>query len=329
MEKSLFEYLRDKKRRLFIFLAISFFLLIPVLFMSILVGSSGILPISRWKTTDPIFELRIYRTITAFLSASVLSLNGLILQTILVNPLVDSSILGISSGAMLGTLLGYIVSMEIGMYVAPALSFIFSLFAAGLIYGISKLGGFRILIIALSGVMISTMMTSISYIILLMEPALSRGGIAFVLGSLQFSDEKTVLLSLVSLVIIASYIYLRVGALRKLMIGEDLALSSGINVRNVRKESIVVSSISISLVTLAVGPIGFVGLIIPHVSRIIVGGDPGAVSTLSFLLGPLLLISADVASRIAFMPSELPVGIAMSILGAPFFLFLLVRSMRR
>ncbi|MEM0060627.1 MAG: iron chelate uptake ABC transporter family permease subunit, partial [Fervidicoccaceae archaeon] len=69
-------------------------------------------------------------------------------------------------------------------------------------------------------------------------------------------------------------------------------------------------------------------LIIPHVSRIIVGGDPGAVSTLSFLLGPLLLISADVASRIAFMPSELPVGIAMSILGAPFFLFLLVRSMR-
>ncbi|MGC8563629.1 MAG: FecCD family ABC transporter permease [Fervidicoccaceae archaeon] len=329
MLPSIRRYLEIKRRKLrFVFL-LSIAVIFPVSLLSIYLGSSGTLPIERWNQGDPIFLLRAYRTITGILAASSLSLNGLLLQTILMNPIVDSSILGISSGAMLGTLLGYIASIKLGLYVVPAFSFLFSLAVTTAIYVLSRIGGFKILVITLGGVMISTMLTSISYMILIVNPTISRGGVAIVLGSLQFSNSTTVYYGLFSLISIMVYLLLRIGKLRKLMLGEDIARSEGIKVEEIRKESILASSISIAFVTLAVGPIGFIGLIVPHISRILVGGDPGASAVVSASLAPSLLLLADIASRIAFMPSELPVGIAMSMLGAPYFLFLLLRSVRR
>uniref|UniRef100_A0A7J3SM32 Iron ABC transporter permease n=1 Tax=Fervidicoccus fontis TaxID=683846 RepID=A0A7J3SM32_9CREN len=329
MPSSIEDYVEKKRKRLKLLILTALFSLVPVFWLSLYLGSSGPLPMWRWHLDDPIFQLRIYRTLTAFFSAASLALNGLLLQNLLANPLIDSSILGISSGSTLGMLTGYIISAKLGLYIAPIVSLIFSLATMMLVYGLSKMGGFRILVVALSGVMVSTMLTSISYLLILVNPAISKGGVALVLGSLGYSDTWSVYLSLASFSVIAGHQMLRVGNIRKILLGEDLARASGINVERIRKESLIVSSLSISLVTLSVGPIGFIGLIIPHISRIAVGGDPGACSITSTLWGPVLLICADIISRVAFMPSELPVGITMSIIGAPFFLFLLIKSMRR
>jgi len=328
LSDSLKSYL-ERKRRYFIFLFFSSLLMIfPASLLSIWIGSSGLLPLNSWSMSQPVFELRLYRTLTAIFAAVSLSLNGLILQTVLVNPIVDSSILGISSGAMLGMLLGYYLSIRTGIYLAPLASFTVSILVTAVVYFLSRIGGFRVLVIALSGIMISTMLTSLSYLILIVNPTISRGGVAVVLGSLQFSNANTVAYSLLSSAVVLFYLLARVGSLRKMMLGEELAKSVGIDTESLRKESIIASSISITLVTLAVGPIGFIGLIVPHISRILVGGDPGASAAISSALAPTILLSADVASRVAFMPSEIPVGIIMSMLGAPFFLFLLIKSAR-
>lgn len=329
MLPSIKKYLEFKRRRFRLVFFFSILFTIPVSLFSVYLGSSGTLPLIKWNLNDPIFLLRFYRTFTGIFASSSLSLNGLVLQTILLNPIVDSSILGISSGAMLGTLLGYIVSIKLGFYVVPIFSLILSLVVTVSIYILSKAGGFRILVIALGGVMISTLLTSLSYLILIVSPTISRGGISIVLGSLQFSDSTTVYFSLLSFITISFYLLFRVGRLRKMLLGEDIAGSAGINVEKIRKESVLITSISITFVTLAVGPIGFIGLITPHISRILVGGDPGSSALISASLAPIILLLADIISRVAFMPSEIPVGVVMSLLGAPFFLFLLLKSTKR
>ncbi len=289
-------------------------------------GSGGIL--SSFSLSNALFRLRLYRTFTGLAVGATLGISGLLLQAMLRNPLADPFILGISSGSAFGSLLGVYFSIMTGHRLLETFSFLGALLSFAITYLLSMKTGFRILSITLSGIMVSTLFSNLVLIVLLVSPFKIPGGVSWFFGQLALSSKETLVATLAGLMPLLVYAVLKLPALRAIMIGDEYAESLGYNTRALRREILIVTSWSIALSTAGVGPIGFVGIIVPHISRMLTGGDPGAVYVNTLLLAPSILLLGDVIARIAFIPQELPVGVIMSVMGAPFFIYLLLRTSR-
>ncbi len=324
--KTLREYTSTSWHRFKRFLTISLILLLLTFVSSIIFGSTGVL--KTLDTSNIIFQIRFYRTITGLNIGIILGITGLLLQTMLRNPLVDPYILGISSGAALGSIIGIFISLKTGLHTIEAFSFIGAVTAFTITYTISRKTGFKPLVIILSGIMVSTVLSSIVMLIILLNPFNIHGGVSWVFGQLQLSNNDSCIITFIGLVPLLIYTYIRLPQLRHILLGDEHAKALGINVIKIRNEILLITSWSIALSAAPIGPIGFVGLIIPHISRILVGGDLGASLLLTIVLAPTLLLAGDIGARTIFAPSELPVGIIMSLIGAPFFLYLLLRVQR-
>lgn len=276
-----------------------------------------------------ITKIRIPRLILGIAVGGALSLAGVILQGIYRNPLVEPYTLGISGGAALGVAIAIVFGLNkaIGSFMMPVLGFTGALLTVILVYslGIRK-GKIRIQTMLLIGVMISFIASSIMMLLQSITDSSSMHGIIFwTMGSLDETNYKLINLCLWSSFIGLILTYIFVQPLNALRLGEEKAKHLGINTETAIRVLFIISSLLTGICVSVAGVIGFVGLIIPHLLRAIVGSDFRILLISSYLGGGAFLILCDTIARTIIHPHELPIGVITGIIGGSVFVIVLSR----
>ncbi len=289
--------------------------------------------IKDWTVVDEniILKLRLPRVLLGFIVGATLSVCGVAMQALVRNSLADPYILGVSNGAATFGTLGMLFGTFsfLGIYSLAISSFIGALLTIILVYALSKDSGrINITKLLLIGVAVSMIMNGFTSVIKLSAPnALGLHNAEFwMAGSL--ASAKWEYIGLPVFVLVLSLIFLRVNyrGLNIIVLGEDSAVSLGVNVNRFQKQLIIISSLMAGVTIAVSGTIGFVGLMVPHFTRIIVGGDHKKVLPVSALLGGILVVWVDVVARMIIAPEELPVGVLTAIIGGPVFILMLKRN---
>ncbi|WP_273322556.1 FecCD family ABC transporter permease [Vallitalea guaymasensis] len=269
-----------------------------------------------------IWNIRLPRTIVAGLVGVNLALSGCILQGVMRNPLADPGIIGISSGAGLAGIIILILFPKYQMLVPP-FAFVGAMGAAIMIYVLSWKGGIQPIRVILAGVAVSTLLgAGISALMAFFSDRV-HGALMFMNGGLSarsWPELWTILPYTIIGLIILSFMSEK---LNILILGDDIARGVGLNVELVRFGLTAVAAMLAASAVSVVGLLGFVGLIIPHSVRLMVGNDYKYLIPGSSLLGAAVVMLSDTFARTVLSPVEIPVGIVMAILGVPFFLYLL------
>lgn len=279
---------------------------------------------TRKNTVDHqiIFNVRLPRTLTAALVGICLSLSGAILQGIMRNPLASPNIIGVSSGAGFMAVLILILFPQY-YYLVPIGSFLGAFITTIIIYLISWKNGVQPMRLILSGVAISALLTAGINSLTILFPDRVSGVVGFMVGGLSavtWTQFKSILPYTVIGTICALLLPQK---LNILMLGDEAATGLGVNAERIRFIFIILSSMLAGTAVSAAGLLGFVGLIVPHIARLIIGSNYKYLFWASILLGASMLMFCDTLARVLFAPSEIPVGIIMSAIGGPFFLYLL------
>lgn len=272
-----------------------------------------------------IWNVRLPRTITASLVGTCLALSGCILQGVMRNPLASPNIIGVSSGAGLMTLIVLIIFPDY-YYLAPMGAFSGALLATLFIYFLAWKEGAATTRLILAGVAVSSLLGAGNNAIMTFYPDKVSGVIGFMVGGLSSTNWKHV--DMIFPYAIAGVILLLFIAnkLNILMLGDEVATGLGLNVEVTRFFFIIISSLLAGAAVSVVGLLGFVGLIVPHITRLFIGSDYRYLLPASIFTGSAVVVICDTLARVMFAPIEIPVGIIMSALGAPFFLYLLRRK---
>lgn len=318
---------RSQKIKTGIVITILVALLLAAMFFSLFLGSVFISPGELWES-EILWQIRLPRVILAALVGLMLSISGVILQGILRNPLADPYILGISAGGAVGAA----ISIAIGSHFlvlwvgsVPVTAFIFALLAVFIVYELSKSAGktsSETLILA--GVALSAFCAAILALIIIMTGSL-QSIYFWLLGSLSSANWNNILTVLPAALIGGGVAYFYSKELNALLLGEEMATTLGVDVENTRLILIGVSSLMTAAAVSVSGLIGFIGLIIPHWVRLIVGPNHRTLVPVTALSGMLFMVLADTFARTILSPMEIPIGIIMALVGAPFFLYLLRR----
>jgi len=275
-------------------------------------------------------QIRFPRVLLGIAVGGALSLSGILLQGVYRNPLVEPYTLGISGGASLGVAFAIVFGLHqlIGSFVLPVAGFTGSFLIIFLVYTISTRNGrVNIQTMLLTGVMISFIASSSMMLLMAITNAENLHGIIFwIMGSLDEPDLSliyiTLILSLLSLV--GSYFFVQ--PLNALRLGEEKAKHLGINTDTAIKLLFLLASLLAGVSVAVAGVIGFVGLIIPHLMRLLVGSDYRILLVSSFLSGSIFLVLSDVIARTIISPNELPIGVITGIVGGVVFLLMMSRS---
>ncbi len=271
-------------------------------------------------------NIRLPRTLVAALTGVNLALAGAILQAIMRNPLADPHIIGISSGAGLMGILVLLALPEAGWLVTPA-AFLGALGAALLIYVLAWKNGIQPLRIILAGVAVSAFFGACISALMILNSDRVHSALIWLVGGLSARSWPQVTLLAPYTCVGGVLALLGARQLNILQLGDDMAQGLGLRVELARLWLTAVAALLAASAVAVVGLLGFVGLIVPHAARLLIGSDHHWLLPASALLGAALVMLADTFARTAFAPLELPVGIIMSVLGAPFFLFLLRRQL--
>lgn len=269
-----------------------------------------------------IWNVRLPRTIVAGLVGVCLSLSGAILQGVMRNPLAGPNIIGVSAGGGLAALILLILFPEF-YYLAPIGAFIGALLATLFIYILAWKEGALPTRLILAGVAVSSLLNAGINALMTFYPDRVAGVISFMVGGLSATTWVQVKMILPYAILGTILVLLLPTKLNVLMLGDEIATGLGLNVERTRFIFIILSSLLAGAAVSVVGLLGFVGLMVPHIARLFIGSDyrylfPGAI-----FLGGTVVMLCDTVARVLFSPMEIPVGIIMSALGAPFFLFLL------
>lgn len=279
------------------------------------------------NTQNIIWTLRVPRVLLAALVGSCLTLSGIAMQAFTQNPLASPYVLGISSGASFGAIAAMAGGALplLGRSSVPAGAFMGSLAAIVLVYALAKNGPEVAPIrLVLVGMAVSALFTSFGNLIVYKAPDEQkiRNVTFWLLGSLASAGWKDLAFPAAVLPCGALALAALSKSLNAMMMGESSAVTLGVNVARDRTVTIFVSALLTGTAVAAAGSIGFIGLIVPHILRCAVGADHRRLIPLSPLAGAIFLIWADVAARMIDAPSEMPIGIITSILGAPLFLWM-------
>jgi iron complex transport system permease protein len=272
-----------------------------------------------------IWNVRFPRTIVASLVGTCLALSGAILQGIMRNPLAGPNTIGVSSGAGLMTLIVLIIFPDYYNF-APAGAFIGALLATMFIYFLSWKDGASPMKLILAGVAVSSLLGAGNNIIMTFYPDKVSGVIGFMVGGLSSVNWKQAEMILPYAIIGIVLVLFIPNKLNIIMLGDEVATGLGINVEKTRFLFIVIASLLAGAAVSVVGLLGFVGLIVPHTTRIFIGSDYRYLLPATIFTGSATVLLCDTLARVIFAPVEIPVGIIMSALGAPFFLYLLRRK---
>ncbi|MDP2283312.1 MAG: iron ABC transporter permease [Pseudohongiella sp.] len=279
-----------------------------------------------------IWELRGPRTLLAMLVGAILAQCGAVMQGVFRNPLADPGIIGVSAGAAVGAVLAiYFSPPAISQWTIPLGAFLAGLGCAMLVYQLARSQfGTSVLVLLLAGIALSALAGSlIGLISYLADDARLRDVSLWQMGSLAAADSWRLWLLAAAAVLLTVRFNQHAPALNALLLGEAEARHLGINVEALKRELILLVALGVGLCVAAAGVIGFVGLVVPHLIRTFTGPDHRALLPLSALGGALLLLLADLISRIMIAPAELPVGIVTGLIGAPFFVLLLLQMKGR
>jgi len=300
-----------------------FFLTLAAVFvLGLAMGQQWINPFdSSGQDAVILWQLRLPRLLTAFAVGGMLALAGAWFQVLLGNPLAEPYVLGVAGSASAGAVSGLMLmpdsawAMSAGAFAGAWIGIVCVMF-------FSHLGANRML---LAGVVLAAFWSAILALLLalLPEQGLFRA-FSWMMGDLSHSDLPIPLLLLAWAIALACGLLLS-RSLDKLLLGERHAEALGVNVKQLRQRLLLLASAVTALAVTAAGTIGFVGLVIPHLMRLLFGSLHRAVLPASAIGGGVLLMLADSAARTVIAPAELPVGILTAIIGVPVFLFLLLR----
>ncbi len=316
-----------QKKETVLTVVILLLILLLTMFLSLFLGSVFISPTDLWQS-NILWQIRLPRVILAAFIGLLLSISGVILQGVLRNPLADPYILGISAGAGVGAAVSIALGAQFvvfGMSSVPASAFIFSLISVFVVYKLSQVAGKaspETLILA--GVALSSFCAALLSLLIIVSGNLQT--IYFwLLGSLAAANWGNVLTVIPYAVVGVAAAYFFSKELNALLLGEEMAMTLGVNVEYVKLLLIVFASLMTAAAVSVSGLIGFVGLIIPHWIRLLIGPNHRLLIPVSALSGMILMVAADALARTIMAPIEIPIGVIMALVGAPFFLYLLRR----
>ncbi|MCM8819683.1 MAG: iron ABC transporter permease [Candidatus Omnitrophica bacterium] len=273
-------------------------------------------------------DLRLPRILIAVFVGANLAVSGVLLQAVMQNPLVDPGITGVSSGA---SVIAILVMLYLPQFynILPFASFLGGLFACFLVYSLAWKRGLSPIRIVLSGVAVNAFLGGISSILAILNTDKIAGVLMWINGSMASRGWKDVkVLSVYSIfgLIFSLFLY---KSCNILSLGEKNAKNLGTNI-NLNRLILSLTAVFLAGVsTSIVGIIGFVGLIVPHIARMLIGSNHKFLIPFSMLSGSITLLLADTLARTIAKPYEIPVGVVMAALGGPFFLYLLRRSDKR
>lgn len=278
-----------------------------------------------------ILQVRLPRVILGIFAGSSLAIVGAALQGILLNPLADPYILGISSGAAFGVALAIVLGIATSVTI-PILGFLGALLSIFLVFHLARFEGRMSRdTLLLTGVLVGFFFSSLVTLTLVLRGEELRRITYLLMGNLGFiftQRDLPIFFFFAGLVLICSFlIYAYSRELNLLALGEEGAMQMGVEAEALKKILFFASALSIGAVVAFCGAIGFVGLIVPHVTRILVGPDHRILLPASFLMGAIFVLLADAIAR-TVAPVELPVGVVTSLFGVPFFIYLLRKRKR-
>lgn len=278
-----------------------------------------------------ILYVRLPRIIVSVLVGGALAVSGCTMQSILKNPIADSSIIGISSGASLGAVIAIATGLSTQyLFALPFLSIFCALLVSSLVYKISVMRAKTDnLLLILSGIAMSSFISAISSLILTsLVDSQIREYIFWSIGSLSGRRWEHFYLGVGPILILSIIIFFYGKELNILLLGDEEAKSLGINVSLVRKKILVMVAVLTGMSVCISGNIGFVGLIVPHILRKLIGPDNKKLLRASFLAGAFFLTLSDLLARLVLSPVEISVGIITALIGAPYFIYLIIRIRR-
>lgn len=279
---------------------------------------------------DIVWLLRMPRILMAACIGAGLATSGVIMQAIVKNPLADPYILGVSSGASLGAtaaiLLG--VGVSLGENFVGIAAFIGAFAISLAIVFIANMGGRANAVkLLLAGMALSAVCSAFSSFIVYF--ANDKDGIQsityWLMGSMAGAKWSTLQVMIPMSIVIPLFFYTQSKILNLMLLGDDTAVTLGVDLHRYRQVYLLVSALLVGFAVYAAGMIGFVGLIVPHVSRMLVGADHRRLLPIAALSGAIFLVWADVLCRIIIPQTELPIGILISMIGAPCFIYLMVK----
>ncbi|RTE66317.1 iron ABC transporter permease [Amphritea opalescens] len=276
-----------------------------------------------------VLELRLPRLLLAIFVGAILAQCGAVIQGLFRNPLADPGIIGVSSGAAVGAIVAIVLFPAAwGSWTIPTNAFIGGLLTTLLVYGFAQSkNGTSVLVLLLAGVAISSFAgAAIGFLSYFADDASLRELSVWQMGSLTSASTANLWLAFTTMVLLMIAFQRRAQALNALLLGEPEARHLGINVEQLKLQMIILTAIGVGVAVSCAGIIGFVGLVVPHLVRLATGPNHHYLLPLSALLGAVLLMCSDLLARIVVQPAELPVGLVTVLLGAPFFLILLVQQ---
>ncbi|MFD2645713.1 FecCD family ABC transporter permease [Pseudomonas japonica] len=280
-------------------------------------------------------QIRLPRTLLGLAVGAVLALAGVAMQGLFRNPLADPGLVGVSSGAALGAAIAIVGSSWAGgvpeafaPYLLSLCAFLGGLGVTALVYRLGRRDGqTSVATMLLAGIALTALASSaVGLFTYMADDATLRTLTFWNLGSLNGASYQR----LWPLVLVASAVALwlprRAEALNALLLGESEARHLGFDVEKLKRELVFCTALGVGAAVAAAGLIGFIGLVVPHLVRLLVGPDHRVLLPASLLAGASLLLFADLIARLALAPAELPIGIVTAFIGAPFFLYLLLRG---
>jgi len=263
-------------------------------------------------------DIRLPRVLLGALVGAALGTAGCAMQGLLKNPMADPYIIGISSGAAVGASLAFVLLLPVQI-----VSFVFAAISIFVVYNISKVGGkVPVDTLLLSGIAVGSLLAAITSLIIY-TAGVPHQIIFWLMGGLWTADWEKVKISAVMVIFGVLMIYKQGWNLNVVLLGEEQASYLGIDIEHVKRYVLLFAALITAAAVSVSGIIGFVGLIIPHIMRILTGPDHRILLPASALAGAIFLVSTDTLARAIMEPAELPVGIITALFGAPFFIYLL------
>jgi iron complex transport system permease protein len=278
-----------------------------------------------------VFQLRLPRVLLAAVVGAALAASGTVFQGLFRNALADPAIIGVSSGAALGAVLVIVTvgAGSLGAFAVPLAAFVGAIGTAFVVYRLARIGpAVHVATLLLAGIAIAAVISSLMSLVMSFSGEDIRDIYAWLLGGLVSQGWRSIAVVLPVVIVGVAGAGLVVHELNLVALGEERAVQLGVEVGRLKRRAIAVGALLAAAAVSVAGVIGFVGLMTPHLLRLVIGADHRRLLPASILGGATLLILADLVARTVISPSELPVGVVTALLGGPFFLFLLRREGR-
>lgn len=271
-------------------------------------------------------DIRMPRVILAALVGAALAAVGTTLQGLFKNPMADPYIIGVSSGAALGAAVAIVLGAGgiTGYWSLPAAAFAGALITTWLVYNIARVGGrVPVYTLLLSGVAISAFNSAMMSLVMILNATEMQQIVFWMLGSFSGKGWSHVVVALPVVFLCIAGLFVFARDLNAMLFGEDTAQHLGINTERLKKILLALSALAVAAAVAVSGTIGFVGLVVPHMVRLVVGPDHRILIPAAVVTGAIFMVAADTLARTALAPVEIPVGIITAFVGGPFFIYLL------